>query len=155
MQRAGETKQCIESEFHLFVFLHGMPSSNKSEMALCFSRRSSNVCLNWQYMIKSYVFSHKLGNWFLLCKNMQNHIIDSSLDRICGSNFQVQLWCGTAAFIWLTTGNLSGTFMCIERFGCSQHCQSLPYAIWETEGGKDASAALPAWIDFVEVVFLP
>jgi len=86
---------------------------------------------------------------------MLNHIIYSSLDRICGSNFQVYLWCGSAAVIQLSTENLSATSMCIERFGCSQRCQSLHSAMWETESGKDASAALSAyWIYFVEVVFL-
>lgn len=86
---------------------------------------------------------------------MLDHVSYSSLDRICGSYFQVQLWYNSAAVIWLTPESPSATCMCIERFGCSQHHQSLHNAMWKTEDGKDASAALTAgWIDFVEAMFL-
>lgn len=57
-----ETKSFTKSDFHIFIFLRVMPfiyiSGNK---LFFFSRKFSNVFLKQQYMIKSYVFSHKLG----------------------------------------------------------------------------------------------
>lgn len=128
----------------LILFLHGMPSLNMLGRDLFFSRRSSN--LKQQYMIKFYVFRDLIS----VMKNMLNHIIYSSLDRIYGSNFQVQLWCGSAAII----REFECHFHVYWRFWMLPMLPISSQGYVRNWGWKRCIHSLTCIPDFVEVVFL-